>query len=350
MRVLNTLYVTEHRARVGLQKGNLVVALDGERKRVPIETIEAVTMLGGGQISAQALSRCVERAIRVSALRRNGRLRWVVGGPTKGNVLLRVAQVSASCDPTKLVPIARAIVAGKLENCRRLMERWAEEATGPERSMMLGEREAVADRLASLTTAVDGDLIRGIEGDGTRRYFKCLRAHLAGRDCRLGFEGRSRRPPRDEMNALLSFLYGLVLTEVVGALDSVGLDPQVGFLHGLRPGRESLALDLLEEFRPSLADRLAVRTATRRVIRPEHFFRVPGGACYLTDDGREAVLREYERFKSEMVMHRLLDRGVPRWSLPSLQATLMARHLRGDIPAYPPYVVVGARTPAFAER
>lgn len=338
MRVLNTLYVTEHRARVGLQKGNLVVALGGERKRVPIETIEAVTMLGGGQISAQALSRCVERAIRVAALRRNGRLQWAVGGPTKGNVLLRVAQVSASCDPGTLVPIARAIVAGKLENCRRLAARWAEEAQGPERAMIIDECQAMGDRLAALATVSDGDSIRGIEGDGTRRYFKCLRAHLAGSGCQLRFDGRNRRPPRDEMNALLSFLYGLVLTEMVGAADAVGLDPQVGFLHRLRPGRPSLGLDLLEEFRPSLADRLAVRMATRRMIRPEHFTRTPGGACYLSDDGREAVLREYERFKGETVVHRLLDRDVPRWSLPTLQATLLARHLRRDLPAYPPYV------------
>lgn len=306
---------------------------------MPIETIEAVTLLGGGQMTSQALSHCIDRAIRVAALRRNGRLQWVVGGPTKGNVLLRVAQVTATCSPADTLPIARAIVAGKLENYRRLIARWADSASTPERSMMVNERSAIADRLGALTTAADGDLVRGIEGDGTRRYFKCLRAHLTSSRVALRFDGRTRRPPRDEMNALLGFLYGLVLSEVVGALDAVGLDPQVGFLHGLRPGRPSLGLDLLEEFRPSIADRFAVALTTRQTIRPEHFTRTAGGGYYLTDEGRELILRHYERYRAEQVVHRLLDRDVPRWSLPSLQATLMARHLRGDIPVYPPFVM-----------
>lgn len=339
MRVLSTLYVRDHRARVGLNKGNLVVAVNGERQRVPIETLDAVTMLGGGQISSQALDRCVERSIRVTALGRSGRLRWVVGGSTKGNVLLRVAQVRAATDPSAALPIARWIVAGKLESSRRSVARWIERASEPERSMMVSEREALADRLGALASAADGDLIRGIEGDGARRYFKCLRAHLTAHGSLLRFEGRSRRPPRDEINALLSLVYGLVLSEVVGALDAVGLDPQVGFLHGLRPGRPALGLDMLEELRVSYADRFAVTLATRRMIRPEHFVYTAGGGCFLSDDGRGIVLRELERFKEEPLDHRVLGRTVPRWSLPSVQATLMARHLRGDIPAYPPFVV-----------
>ena len=339
MRVLNTLYVTDHRARIGLQKGNLLVTCEERRQRVPAETVDAVVILGGGQISTQALGYCVEHAIRVSSLRRNGRLRWSVGGPTRGNVLLRVAQVSAACTPARVRAIAASIVAGKLQSYRRITARWAETAASPERTMMSDECRTLADRLGALSTAGDGDTIRGIEGDGTRRYFKCLRAHLTGHGSLLRFGERSRRPPRDEMNALLSFVYGLTLGEVVGALDAVGLDPQVGFLHGLRPGRQSLGLDLLEELRSTVADRFAVALATRRTLRPEHFVTTAGGACYLTDDGRATVLRHYEQFRGELVPHTLLGRDVPRWTLPWVQATLMARHLRGDLPCYPPYVM-----------
>jgi CRISPR-associated protein Cas1 len=141
------------------------------------------------------------------------------------------------------------------------------------------------------------------------------------------------------VNALLSFAYSLLLGETIGALDSVGLDPQIGFLHGVRSGRPSLALDILEEFRPAIADRFAIRLIKLRMLQDAHFVRTLGGACYLTDEGRGVVLKEYERFKDEEVPHRLLGRRVPRWALPQIQATLMARHLRGDLAAYAPYLV-----------
>ena len=150
---------------------------------------------------------------------------------------------------------------------------------------------------------------------------------------------RSRRPPRDPVNALISFLYGIVLTEVVGALESVGLDPQIGFLHGCRPGRPSLALDILEEFRPSLADRVAARLIRLRQVRVGHLTGTPNGARYLSDEGRRIVLDAYEQDNDNELEHSLLGRRVPRWTLPGVQATLLARHLRGDLPAYPPFVL-----------
>lgn len=339
MRVVNTLYVTEHQARVGLQKGNLVVVHDQQKTRVPIETLEGVVLLGGSQISSQALGRCVERGVRVCALSRSGRLRWTVGGPTKGNVLLRMAQLRAADDPARTARIARWIVAGKLQNCRRMISRWLWDADGAARWVLASERDAIADRLQALAQATDGHTIRGIEGDGTRRYFKCLGTHLTEAGAELGFTSRTRRPPRNEVNALLSFYYGLVLAEAVGALEAVGLDPQVGFLHRPRPGRPSLALDLIEEFRPVVADRLAVALVTRRTIRAEHFVRTAGGAVYLNDEGRKVALRSYEEFRGGDVTHPLLDRDVPRWALPTIQATLLARHLRGDLVTYPPFVL-----------
>lgn len=340
MRVLNTLYVHDHRAKVSLQKQALIVATAAGKTRVPLESLDGVVVLGGGQVTSDALAACVERGVRLSSLRMNGRLRYAVGGPVSGNVHLRLAQIRAADDPDRVAALARWLVAGKLQNYRRLLGRWAEDARPADRSHLKRQAEVIAERLDGLAGARDGDRIRGIEGDGTRRYFKGLAAQVASTGSGLYFMGRTRRPPRDPVNALLSFLYGLMTTELVGSLDAVGLDPQVGFLHGVRSGRPALALDLLEEFRPAVADRLGIRLIGRRQVRSEHFVATPGGACYLSDDGRRVVLEAYEVFKEEDVPHLLLNRTVPRWSLPSLQATLMARHLRGDIPAYPPFLII----------
>lgn len=207
--------------------------------------------------------------------------------------------------------------------------------------MLQAEREAVGERIAGLGGTADGDVLRGLEGDGTRRYLKCLGAHLGDRAGVGPFLLRTRRPPRDPVNALLSFLYGIIQGEVEGALDAIGLDPQIGYLHGLRPGRASLALDLVEELRPAIADRLAVGLLTRRQLRPSHFTRSAGGATYLSDEGRLIVLTAVEGHRDEELQHRLLNRYVPVWTLPTVQATLLARNLRGDLPAYPPFVLTG---------
>lgn len=341
MRVLNTLYVREHRARIGLQKYALIVSVGDRKTRVPLESIEGVVLLGSGQITSDALAACVERGVRVCALRRNGKLRFVVGGPVSGNVHLRLAQMRAASDVQRALVIAKWFVAGKLQNYRRMLLRWSWDVDAVTAGHLRAQADIVTTRLAGLASAATGDAVRGTEGDATRRYFKGLAARLDATGAGLHFAGRNRRPPRDPVNALMSFLYGVVLGELVGALDAVGLDPQVGFLHGVRSGRPALALDLLEEFRPASADRLAVRLIARRQIRGEHFRVTPGGACYLTDAGRAAVLASYESFRDEEVPHVLIDRTVPRWSLPSLQATLVARHIRGDIPAYPPFLIAG---------
>ena len=339
MRILNTLYVTDHRARLSLRKGNLVVTSTEASTRVPIETLDGIVLVGGAQASMQAIGECVKRGIRVASLTIGGRLRFSVGSPTSGNVLLRVAQHAAATDPESVAAISRWIVGAKLQNCRRLVDRWLWDASEPERSMLARQREVLADRIQSLAGTDDGDRIRGIEGDGAQRYFKCLGAHVASSGSSLRFGSRTRRPPRDEVNSLLSFVYGLLVAEVVGALDAVGLDPQVGFLHGLRPGRPSLALDLMEEFRPALADRVAVSLATRRLLRPEHFESTGNGACYLTAEGRKIVLAGWDRAKASDTTHLLLGQEVPTWTLPTVQATLLARFLRGDLPAYAPFVL-----------
>jgi CRISPR-associated protein Cas1 len=335
VQILNVLYLTDYRARIGVSRKTLVVHKPGSTVKIPIESLEAVVLIGG-QITSEALDLCVGHGVRVSALRRSGRLRFSVGGPTSGNVHLRVAQVRTALDLESTAWIARPIVAAKLVSYRHLLQRWAQDADGPHRHVLEMQAEAVLDRIQSLGGVVDGDRLRGLEGDGTRRYFKGLSIVLEPTGDVGRFEVRSRRPPRDPVNALLSFLYGVNLAEVVGALEAVGLDPQIGFLHRMRPGRPSLGLDLLEELRP-LADRLAVRLLRRRQVRLEHFTTTGAGAWYLSDEGRRLVIEAHDVDRSRSMAHPVLDRSIERWMLPLVQATLLARHLRGDLPSYPPY-------------
>jgi CRISPR-associated protein Cas1 len=338
MRVTGTLYVTDHRARVAIRRGTIIVEQPSGWQRVPIETLDGVVLTGRAEITNHAIGELVRRGVRIAALSKTGPLRFAVGGPVSGNVHLRIAQLKAAIDPFLTAPVARWVVAGKLQNCRRAMLRWSWDATGLARTVMNDEIAAIGDRLQSLDATIDGDKIRGIEGDASRRYFKCMAIHMGSSDERLTMQRRTRRPPRDPANALLSFTYGLVLSELIGALDVVGLDPPIGYLHRARSGRPSLALDLLEEGRPSLADRFSLAVLTRSQIRPSDF-SVVGDAHYLTDEGRVKLLELYEQYRNEELAHPLLGRRIGRWTLPNVQATLMARYLRGDLPCYPPFVM-----------
>lgn len=337
MRLLNVLYLADYQARIGVSKQSLAVRKTGGITRIPIEALEGIVLIGG-QITSEAVDLCVSHGVRIAALRRSGRLRFTIGAPTSGNVMLRVAQVRAADDELKAAEVARPLVAAKLTSYRRLLLRWSDDVDGPRRHVLRTEADALVDRVHALAGIVDGDHLRGLEGDGTRRYFKGLAIALEPAGAVGAFTTRNRRPPRDPANALLSFLYGVSLGEVVGALESVGLDPQIGFLHGLRPGRPSLGLDLLEELRP-LSDRLAVRLLRRRQLRLEHFVRTGAGAWYLSDEGRRLVLDAHETQRTAQITHPYLNRQIDRWVLPIIQATLLARHLRGDLPAYVPYVV-----------
>ena len=339
MRLLTSLYISDHRARVGLQHGALLVyGGDGKRTRVPLEAIEAVVLLGHAQVSGDVLAECTRRHIRVSALSRTGRIRFVLGGPTSGNVYLRLAQLRAADDEEHCRALAQTIVAGKLQNCRRMLKRWSFDAGDLERSHLDDLAARIASRIGNVPGA-HGDGLRGIEGEATRLYFAGLGHHLEAARVSTPFLARNRRPPRDPVNSLLSFTYGLVTAEIVGALESVGLDPQIGYLHSVRPGRPALALDLLEELRPSYADRFVVTLLTRKRLSASSFVHAAGGACYLSDESRKLVLDAYEQFKSTEVEHILLGRQVPRAMLPHIQAVLLARHLRGDLSGYPPFLL-----------
>jgi CRISPR-associated protein Cas1 len=335
MRLLNTVYVTDHRYRVTAAKESLEIRLGTELvARFPMNGTDSVILAGQAGITTEAIGRCVRRGITVASLHGSGRLRFVVHGETGGNVLLRLRQYEVASDPVLTLQLARRFVAGKLQNQLRLMRRWQD---GAAREMVRRQAEVVHDRLRSVPTARDGDTVRGLEGDATRRYFKALGAHLAETAPSFVFLGRSRRPPTDPINAVLSYVYSLLTIDSTGAAEAAGLDPQLGFLHRPRPGRPSLALDLIEEFRAAFAERFTARLLGRRELGPESFTRV-GDAHYLSDEGRRALLARWEAFRSEEVRHPLLERSVSRALVPKIQATLLARHLRGDLPDYAPYV------------
>ncbi len=336
MRYLNTVYVRNHRARVRHRRGTLLVSSPAGSRRVPLEAVDALVMLGGGQITTQALEACVTRGVRVSSLRLNGRIRFVVNAKTGGSVHLRTALYRAVTDPSHSLKLAQAIVAAKLQNSRRVLGRWARDEKDSDRAKSLASKaDSMLARVSRVMVATTPDQLRGVEGDGARAHFAGVREVLAR--CDLRFSGRNRRPPRDPVNAALGFCYGLLVTEFVGAIESVGLDFQLGFFHRPRSGRPSLALDLAEELRP-LTDRFLVTLIRRRQLRKDHFVETPGGAVYLTDEGRSKLIRAWEQHKESEFDHRVLGRRVGRWALPSVQATLLARYLRSDISAYPPFV------------
>lgn len=336
MRLLNSVYVSEHQAVVSTTKGSLKISSAVGSTRVPLNGMDALIVFSRAQITTPAIAACVEHGVRVAALTPTGRVRFVVTPPTRGNVHLRTAQHRIADDDARRLQVAKDLVAGKLQNSRRVVGRWARDADEPVASALRGRAELITDRLGRVAAAPSDDHLRGIEGDAARAHFAAMASVLG--DSAFPFVARRRRPPRDPVNATLGFCYGLVVTETTGAADAVGLDPQIGFLHRARSGRASLALDLAEELRP-LVDRFVIGLIRRRQLALGDFTLTPGGAVYLSDDGRKKLLGAWEEHKQVAHHHPVVGRPVERWALPALQATLMARHVRGDLGRYPAFVV-----------
>ena len=336
MRYLNTLYITEYKARVRHRRGSLIVSKPEGKHRIPLEEVDSVVLFAG-QITTDAIAECVRRHIRVVSLTRGGRIRFMVGGPTAGNVHLRIAQYATSTAFDQTLNLCRVLVAAKLRSTTHVLLRWSRDhpdlAIATDLARRARQIKQCIERLAVTPTP---DHVRGIEGNAARLHFGGI-ARILTRGL-LGFSARTRRPPRDPVNAALSFCYSLVVTEGSGACDAVGLDPQIGFLHTARSGRPSLALDLTEELRP-LVDRFIVGIVRRRQLGITDFTRTPGGAVYLSEGGRRRLLRYWEEHKNVEYHHPILKRNVGRWALPTVQATLMARYLRGDLTAYPPFLL-----------
>jgi CRISPR-associated protein Cas1 len=286
------------------------------------------------------IHRCADDGRSIVLLDQTGRFKARVEGPVQGNVLLRQAQHMALLDTPKALLIARNIVAGKIQNSRQVLLRAAREADAQEdQARLIGEAERLARSLTQLEQTQSIAEVRGYEGEAARAYFHVFTRMVRKDRETFAFHERSRRPPLDRMNALLSFLYTLLRSDCTAAAESVGLDPQVGYLHVLRPGRPALALDLMEDLRPILADRLALTLINRNQIHKTDFVERAGGAILLSDQARREVLMAYQRRKQEEVTHKVAGKKIPLGLVPSIQARLLARHLRGDLPEYLPFLL-----------
>lgn len=338
--VLNTLFVTTQNSYLRLDHETVRIEVEGtHRSSIPLHHLGAVVCFGNVLVSPALMGRCAEDGRTLVLLDRDGRFRARLEGPVSGNVLLRRAQHLALSDAMKASSIARMMVAGKIKNSRTVVLRSAREADVEEDEQALRKTAGVLARaIARLANTYDIDVIRGIEGESARSYFGAFDCMIRHDRSSFKMDGRNRRPPRDPLNALLSFLYTLLLTDCIGALEGVGLDPQVGYLHSLRPGRPSLALDLMEELRPILSDRLALTLINRRQLTAGHFVERPGGSVLLGDDGRKTVLVAYQKRKQEEIIHPLLERKIPFGLVPHVQARLLARFLRGDVESYVPFI------------
>ncbi len=343
-RHLNTLYVTTENAWLRKDGENAVVEIDGdELGRVPMHLLGGIVCFGAVGMTPALIGHCAERGVCVSMLSRNGRFLARVEGPVSGNVLLRRTQYRTTDDADKTARLASQIVVGKLLNQRTVVRRALRDhgaTTSVEGSKRLQacERRLTDAARRCRKGSVRTDAIRGIEGEAAREYYSVFDDLTRHDNPTFRFTSRSRRPPLDPINALLSFLYTLLVHDCRSALESVGLDPAVGYLHRERPGRPSLALDIMEELRPVLADRLALSLINRRQLRARDFQTAVSGAVTLRDDAHKRVLVAYQERKKDELIHPFLKEKTSLGLVPFVQATLLARHLRGDLDGYPPFL------------
>lgn len=342
-RMLNTIYVTSEDAWLSKDGANLVVQVDGaERGRAPLHMLDGVVSFGRAGASPALLAACAEAGIAVSLLAPNGRFLARVEGPQSGNVLLRRAQYRIADDPVRKTVIVRGIVAAKAANQRAVIRRALRDHGETMDAVVTGNLEATEQRLGDVARRTlpteDVDVLRGLEGEAAVAYFSVFNHLVRVNDPAFAFAGRSRRPPLDRMNALLSFLYAMLGHDCRSALEAHGLDPQVGFLHADRPGRAGLALDLMEELRPVLADRLALSMVNRRQLALDDFIIEETGGVRMTDDARKRVLVAWQERKRDELRHPFLNETTPLGLLAHVQAQLLARHLRGDLDGYPAFI------------
>jgi CRISPR-associated protein Cas1 len=338
---LNTLFVTLEKAYLRKDGAAVEVRHEGQTKlRVPLHNLEGIVCFGWDCCaSASLMGACADADVTLSFHTPLGKFLAASQGFTSGNILLRRAQYRAADLPEATLAIARNLIVGKLANSRQVLLRTARDHGT--KDVLRAEKltkasDQLSRRIRYANAATDLDSLRGIEGDAATYYFAAFSSLLVNTN--LEINGRTRRPPTDPVNALLSFLYSLLTHDCRSALESCGLDPQCGFLHRDRPGRPSLALDLMEEFRAILADRAALTLINRQQIQAKHFETKENGAVYLHEDARKIVLGHWQERKQTEVMHPLLEEKVTLGLIPHLQARLLARHLRGDLDAYPPFL------------
>jgi CRISP-associated protein Cas1 len=337
---LNTLFVTTQGAYLAKEGETVVVRIENQtRLQLPIHTIGGIVCFGQVSCSPFLMGFCGENGVGISFLTEHGRFLARVEGAVSGNVLLRREQYRWADDPERSASMAKAALTAKIANCRTVLQRALrdhsekmEEENLRRTVIQLGRSLELCDH------ATDLEVLRGIEGESAHAYFSVFDNLIVAQKEAFQFADRNRRPPLDNVNCVLSFVYTLLVHDARSALESVGLDPAVGFLHRDRPGRPSLALDLIEEFRPFLADRLVLSLINLRQVQEKGFKRMETGAVVMDDDTRKTVLKTYQERKQEEMLHPFLDEKVTVGLLMHTQAILMARHLRGDMDGYPPFI------------
>ena len=338
-KLLNTLHVMTQGAYLHREGETLAVKVDSElRLRIPALTLEGLVCWGRVSCSPPVLGLCSEHGIGVSFLSEQGRFIARVTGPISGNVLLRRQQYRIADNAEAALPIVQNIVAAKVANSRVVLLRAARETTDAHKQTALSEAAARLSWIGlDASRAASIDAVRGQEGLAGQVYFGAFDGMIGNPQDAFRFTGRSRRPPLDRVNALLSFTYALLRHDIASALETVGLDPAVGFLHTDRPGRPSLALDLMEELRSVLADRLVLTLVNRRQLSCEDFIEADGGGIEMKEDARKLVVSTWQEKKRDELEHPFLKERVPFGLVPYVQALLLARHLRGGLDAYPAF-------------
>ncbi len=336
---LNTLFVTTQGAYLAKEGETVTVRVEKKvRLRLPVHTLDGVVCFGNVGCSPFLLGFCAERDVTISFLTEYGRFLARVQGPVSGNVLLRREQYRRADDPAFSALMARAFINGKIANCRSLLNRAVRDHSD---KMDTDAVSNAINHLTGLLKSLDRDLpldeVRGTEGDGAHIYFGAFDHLIIRHKEDFFFHRRSRRPPLDLVNCLLSFLYTLVMHDVRSALECTGLDPAVGFLHRDRPGRASLALDMMEEFRP-MADRMALSLINRGQLQAKDFVVSDSGGVRMKDKARKVLLTAYQERKQDVIQHPFLEEKMPLGLFFHTQALLLARFLRGDLDGYPPAI------------
>ena len=338
--LLNTLFVTSEDIYLSLEGENVLANRDREVvARYPLHTLQTIVSFSYSGASPALMGACAERGIGLAFCTPRGRFLARVCGESSGNVLLRREQYRIADDPRRSCEIARNMIFGKLSNSAASIQRTIRDhALRVSDCGLDNAAHQIKELLPPVLETLDMEALRGLEGVGAAAYFGVFDHLLLNRKEDFFFHGRNRRPPLDRVNAMLSFAYSLLAHDCASALESVGLDAYVGFLHRDRPGRESLALDLMEELRPCMADRFVLTLVNNRMIRPEDFQTQDSGAVLLTDDGRKKFLKAWQERKRDTLTHPYLNEKMSWGLIPYVQALLLARYLRGDLDAYPPFL------------
>ena len=336
-KLLNTLYVTTPESYLSKDGMNVVISLNQQEVfRIPIINIEAIVTFGYMGASPGLMKLCADNGVALTFLSPNGRFVSRVQGQTKGNVLLRKAQYRLADDQTWSLHLAQLMVAGKIQNYRNVLRRCLRDyGENPE---VLAAANALDIQKRDALRAKDRAELMGTEGLAANQYFAVFPHLILQQKADFPFNGRNRRPPKDAVNAILSLAYTLLANDTAAALETVGLDPYVGFFHSLRPGRTSLALDVMEEMRAYLGDRFVLSLINRRQVAADDFLYQGEKGVVLTDKGRRTFLTAWQNRKKEEIIHPYLNEKMPVGLLPYVQAMLLARYLRNDIDDYPVFL------------